>query len=83
MIDINGECHDRARRLADEIANRRRGLAHKESGQASDNWAKHDRDADCWQINGMVIALTYMLGKPLDMQLAELFIADDPAWRAL
>ena len=34
------------------------------------------------EIDGMVTALTYVLGRPDDLQLAEQFIKDAPTWRA-
>lgn len=86
--NLDSVIEERARTLADEIAAQRRGLAHEESDEMKTYHptyvrAKKHRDAERNRINGMVIALTYMLGRPLDMQLAEEFIMDTPTWRAL
>lgn len=77
-----------ARQIANEIKHLRTGLA-VEDGQAegivhrSYARSKKLRDQDRAKIQGMVIAMTYALGRPNDMQLAEQFIADAPTWRAL
>lgn len=83
------EIEERARQLAHDIKGRRNGLASEELlliGRGPHTKlcrpAKY-RDLDQARINGMVIALTYLLGRPSDMQLAEAFIEDTPAWRAL
>lgn len=66
-------------RLASEIKHQRIGLRN-EDAQAegivhrSYARAKKYRDMDRARINGMVIALTYVLGEPLNMAVAEAFI---------
>jgi hypothetical protein len=77
-----------ARKLADAVKAQRIGLDNEDAladGIVHRSYAraKKYREQDRARINGMVIALTYVLGKPNDMALAETFIANDPAWRAL
>jgi len=82
---------ERADWLADEIRKRRAGLEneraqkdpasphYRPSYPRAEKWIKQD---EC-TVNGMKIALTFLLGVPMDMQLAEMYIQQDPAWRAL
>lgn len=77
-----------ARQLADDIRDRRNGLANEDAlaegvEHRSCARAKKWRDQDRAMIKGMVIALTHILGRPLDMQLAEEFIAGTSTWRAM
>jgi hypothetical protein len=72
-----------ARKLADDIKARRTGLDNEDrlaNGIELSHYAraKKYREQDRARVNGMVIALTYMLGSPLDMRLAEQFIEDTP-----
>lgn len=66
--------------LADEIRARRTGLDN-EDRQAEGTTLRHYarakkyREQDRARVNGMVIALSYVLGEPLDMPKAEEFIA--------
>ncbi len=87
--ELPPEIEERARHLADDIKGRRTGLANEELlliGRGPHTKlcrpAKY-RNLDRALINGMVIALTYLLGRPSDMQLAEAFIEDTPTWKAL
>lgn len=85
---MNQEIERRARRLADEIKARTRGLDHEDVQAVTPGWmsharAKKHRDQDRARVNGMTIALTYMLDAPLDMELARQFIEDTPTWRGL
>lgn len=91
MSDLTPEVEERARKLADEIKARRNGRAIEEAylDPSSRHYrpsyvpSKRIREQEDARINGMVIALTFILGRPNDKQLAEQFIEDDPAWRAL
>lgn len=85
---MSPEVEQIARHIADEIKHRRNGLNYEESENMrlyhpTYVRARKHRDQDRSQINGMVIALTYVLDRPNDMTLAEAFIADSPEWRAL
>lgn len=89
--ELSPDIEERARALADDIKGRRNSLADEDAkaDPASRRYqptyarAKEYRDEDRIRINGMVIALSHLLGRPLDMHLAEEFIADTPTWRAL
>jgi hypothetical protein len=77
---------DGVRNLAEEIHARRLGLAGEEAnlapgGHATYVRAKKHREEDRARINGMVIALTFVLGRPLDIPAAEAFIAEVTAGR--
>lgn len=75
-----------ARQLADDIRHTRAGLDNEDRLAADHRVharAKKWRDLDRAKLNGMVIALTFVLGQPRDLQLAEQFIEDSPTWRAL
>jgi hypothetical protein len=77
-----------ARRIADEIKARTNGLAVEEShltpgGHSTFVRARKWRDQDRSEINGMRIALSFVLGNGFDMHLTDEFIADSPTWRAL
>lgn len=68
---------ERITRLAQEIAALRLGLKAEESNLADHPTyvrARKYREQDSARINGMVIALTFMLGCPRDMAAAEAFI---------
>lgn len=78
MSDLTPEIEERARQLADAIRSRRGEVTAGAPGRSS-----RAREIDGARINGMVIALACVLGRPGDMQLAEQFIDDAPAWRAL
>lgn len=83
MNDLTPEIERLARQLADEIKARTRGLNHEDVQAITPGWMNHARarkyrDQDRARVNGMTIALTYLLGRPLDMQLAEKFIEDAP-----
>jgi hypothetical protein len=58
-----------ARKLADDI------LARRADASCSED--------DSRVTLGMVVGLTYMLGRPDDLMLAEEFITDSPGWRAM
>jgi hypothetical protein len=87
-IDVNGVTHEVARGLADEIKHLRTGLDNEDKQAAGVELRHHARakkwrDQDRAKIQGMVIALSFLLGRPNDVQLAEEFIEDSPVWRAL
>lgn len=65
----SNERESAARKLADDIKGRRNGQYQ--------GGPEHQRTF------GMVLALTYLLGSPGDVQLAEAFIEDAPEWAAL
>jgi hypothetical protein len=72
---------ENAARLALEIAYQTTGLDNEDKqaeGEALRHYAraKKHRDADRARINGMTIALTYVLGRPMDMAVARAFIAE-------
>lgn len=80
---MNRETERVARQLASEIRHRRIGLANEDltaAGIIHRSYARSKklRDEDRARLNGMVLALTYVLGKPSDMQAAEALIADAP-----
>lgn len=87
--ELTEDVEARARELADEIKARQSGLEREEAlliqrgPRTRYARAKRDRDAERSLINGMVIALTCILGRPNDMQLAEAFIDGKDYWRAL
>lgn len=70
-----------AEAIAKEIYARRKGLDGEDrlaAGEALKSYARARkwRDLDRAQVNGMVIALTYVLDRPLDMVRAEDYIAE-------
>jgi hypothetical protein len=75
---ITAEEEEVLRSLAQEIRTKRKYLATHEPYQhlsLCDQQRAH--------IRGMVSALTYFLGRPDDLQLAEAFISNEPYWRAM
>lgn len=71
-----------AEQLADEIRARTKGLDHEDVQAVTPGWMSHARakkyrDQDRAQVNGMRIALSYVLGCPLDMQKTDAFIAQE------
>jgi hypothetical protein len=86
---LSDQAEEVARQIADEITARRNGLLRDEDNRrdrgphTSYALTVTQRKQEEYQINGMRIALTYVLGRPLDMHLGEAFIADSPSWRAL
>lgn len=77
-----------AERIADEIRAQAKGLDYEDNqavtpGVASRARAKKYRDLDRAKINGMRIALSYILGCPLDFQKTDAFINCEPYWEAL
>lgn len=70
---------DLARRLAVDIRARINGLDNEDrlaDGEQLRHYARARkyREQDRARVNGMIIGLTYMLGAPLDMAGAQLFI---------
>ena len=88
MIEMDPATEERARELAEAIRHERIGLANEDAqaaGVVHKSYARAAkyRDQDRAKIQGEVIGLTYMMGRPLDIALAEAFIANEPYWRAL
>lgn len=85
---LTPEIEERARQLADEIKAQRKGLDEEDAQAAgvvhrSYARAKKYRDQDRAKLRGMVIAISFMLGRPNDVPLAEEFITDSDVWRAM
>jgi hypothetical protein len=87
-MKLTADREEVARQIADEIRHQSTGLDNEDrqaAGIALSSYAraKKYRDQDRAKVNGMRIALTFVLGRPNDMQLADAFIADAPHWRGL
>ena len=80
---------ERAEKLAEDIRAERIGLdgedARAEPGTPLRSYsrAKKYREQDRAKLNGMRIALSYLLGVPMDMQLADAFIDRKPEFLSM
>lgn len=68
--------------IADEIRAQTRGLDHEEVQAVTSGWKNHARakkyrDLDRAKVNGMRIALSYVLECPLDMNKTNAFISQE------
>lgn len=87
-MSLSKEREQIASEIADRIRSERNGLDHEDklaAGVELRSYArsKKIRDQERARLNGMKLALTYVLGRPYDMQLAEAFITNDPTWEAM
>jgi hypothetical protein len=86
---LTEQAEEIARQIAGEITARRNGLLRDEDQRRERGphtgyaFTATQRKQEEWLINGMMIALTYVLGRPNDLRLVEAFITDSPEWRAL
>lgn len=78
---------ERANKLAEAIRHETIGLDNEGKSAVTPGTggarALKYRDRDRAKINGMRIALSYLLGVPLHMQLTDAFIEGKPEFRAL
>ncbi len=77
-----------AEAIADKIRAETRGLDYEDKmavteGRKNHARAKKDREQDRAQINGYRIALSYVLGCPLDFDKTDAFIDQKDYWEAL
>jgi hypothetical protein len=77
-----------AEAIADKIRAETRGLDNEDKmavteGRKNHARAKKYREQDRAQINGYRVALSYVLGCPLDFDKTDAFIAQEPYWEAL
>lgn len=85
---LHNEGMDTAEKIADLIRAETRGLDHEDTqavthGLKNHARAKKYRDLDRAKINGYRIALSYVLGCPLDMAKTDAFIEQKDYWEAL
>jgi hypothetical protein len=77
-----------AEAIADMIRHETTGLDNEDKAAVTPGWASHARakkwrDQDRAKINGYRIALSYVLGCPLDFHKTDAFISNEPYWEAL
>lgn len=87
MTDMEADM-EAAEAIADMIRHETLGLDNEDRsaetpGLKSRARARKYRDQDRAKVNGYRIALSYVLGAPLDMQKTDAFIAREPYWEAL
>ena len=73
--------------IADMIRRETLGLDNEDTSAVTPGWASHARakkwrDQDRAKVNGYRIALSYVLGCPLDMARTDAFIARDQETRS-